>query len=166
MTGTGCNMPMTPGERSEECRRVPDGKCELLELPSYKTEDASCLRLPRPLLFRASRGRVPSFFVASFPVKGESVVLRPPRQTLYGSHVREFLRDALPEAGLTASEAAAFECAWQTELFEHDTGGPRDYVFYLLPQAAIDPYARLFFRPAPSRLVRVMAVRNELATNP
>jgi hypothetical protein len=109
---------------------------------------------------------VPSFFVANFPVKGDSVVLPAPRQTLYGSRVRERLRDALEGAGLTASEAAAFERAWQEELFEHDTGGPADYVFYLLPQAAIGPYARLSFTPEPRRVSRAMAVRTAIAPAP
>ena len=75
---------------------------------------------------------------------------------------RDTLRTQLRSIGLTNPEAEAFERAWFGELFDGEAATPHafpDAVLFFLPAAAVDAFSHLAPDPAPTSMVRAMAVR-------
>jgi hypothetical protein len=103
------------------------------------------------------------------PALGKSLVADPPKETDLAS-ARAALDKAMESVGLTRDEAAAFDRAWDNDLFGRDAardapparrawGGPEDYLLFAMPASLVNGISTVTIVPAPRALRRFILVR-------
>ena len=102
------------------------------------------------------------------PALGQSIAMGPPQGTDIAAAQRS-LDSTMKEVGLTDAETAAFDRAWQNDLFGGDaardapsrgaTAGPEDYLLFAMPGSLLNGASTVTITPAPRALHRFMLVR-------